>query len=262
MSSTAPECQALEAFYQNLQESTLLRDFYEYLKRQHYDPQVLLKSGIIFIVTCLDEFVKHLVTEAFDIMLNSSQAGKNHLLFPIQVRIMVAEYLLENSGVSKESWFKDKWKQEVWQLAGDGWLTLLKQHREAVMQRYVERFQSLRQDNIDKLFEHVIGLKQLSHHWQWPGMSNSEAIRCLNTLMDLRGDLVHRNVSHRPIVEEDVSYFSLFATQLAILSVNGVREYLYNQLGEYPWEIVSGENLKPFEIGRCTPKNKGSAKIP
>jgi hypothetical protein len=77
MSSTAPECQALEAFYQNLQESTLLRDFYEYLKRQHYDPQLLLKSGIIFIVTCLDEFVKHLVTEAFEIMLDSSQARKN-----------------------------------------------------------------------------------------------------------------------------------------------------------------------------------------
>jgi len=262
MSSTVSKCQALEAFYQNLKESALLKDFYDHLKSQQYDPQVLLKSGIIFIVTCLDEFVKHLVTEAFEMMLNSSQAGKNPLFFPTQVRIMVAEYLLENSGVSKESWFKDKWKQEVWQLAGDGWLILLKQHREAVMQRYVERFQSLRQDNIDKLFEHVIGLKQLSHHWQWPGMSNSEAIRCLNTLMDLRGDLVHRNVSHRPIVEEDINYFSLFAKQLAILSTNVVREYLRDQLGEHPWEIVPSSGPKPFEIGRCTPKNKGGAKIP
>lgn len=251
-------CPAMEVFYRNLQEVYSLETIYERVPDgQPDEQQVLVKSSIIFIVTSLDAFFKQLVTDAFDAMLRSSKLENHPNLLPDQVKTVVSEHLLETSDHPKEAWCKDKWRMDIWQLAGEGWLTLLKQHREVVMQRYVERFQSVRRDNIDNLFKQVIGFKQLSVHWKWHKMSDSQVLNCLNTLMDLRGDLVHRNLSHRPVTKTDIDYFAVFAEQLAVVSTNAVREYLYTLLGEYSWEMTPGTDsgkVLGFEASRCTPK--------
>ena len=72
--SSKPEssCQTLQVFYRNLQEVYSIEAIYERVPDSQPDEQqVLVKSGIIFIVTSLDAFLKQLVTDAFDVKYRS-----------------------------------------------------------------------------------------------------------------------------------------------------------------------------------------------
>jgi len=72
------------------------------------------------------------------------------------------------------------------------------------MKQYVDTFQSPRPDTVDRLFASIIGIKSLSSHWAWMGMSCEEAKRCVNVLLNLRGDLVHTsNLKKRETLQHD-----------------------------------------------------------
>ncbi len=117
----------------------------------------------------------------------------------------------------------------------------------------IENFQSSRANNINTLFFQTIGLKELFASWQWQGMNNKQAITCLNTLLDLRGDYVHRNSSYRLLGENDLEYFPIFIKVLANISANQVRDYIYEQVGDYPWlyNDIFSKDLN-FDSIRCT----------
>ncbi|TGO03494.1 hypothetical protein PN36_05455 [Candidatus Thiomargarita nelsonii] len=105
--------------------------------------------------------------------------------------------------------------------------------------------------NINTLFFQTIGLKGLSDSWQWQGMSNEEAIKCINTLLDLRGDYVHKNRSL--ISETDIEYFQKFIEALAGISANKARDYIYDKVGHYPWLYNKiSPNALNFDSKRCT----------
>jgi len=109
---------------------------------------------------------------------------------------------------------------------------------------------------INTLFFQTIGLKELSMCWQWQGMNHEDAIKCLNTLLDLRGDYVHKNRSYRLIYETDIEYFPQFIEVLASISANQVRNYIYDKIGFYPWLY---NNISPnaliFDSNRCTERS-------
>lgn len=222
----------------------------------------LLKSGVIFIVTCWDEFIKQLVISAFDFMLAHA---KHPDVFPSQVKIVTSESLppshpdrFDDEVVrlqkqkARDSWDRHLWKQDIWRLAGDGWLELLRSHKDKVLEQYVGQFQSPRPHIVDNLFARVIGLRSLSSYWAWPGMSCDNAKKCLNILLNLRGDIVHRNQSHRPVDIEDVDYFSLLVNKLAGISANVVREYVYQQTGKSPWTDSGILDVPCYLEARCS----------
>ena len=155
------------------------------LKGEPCTTEILLKHGIIFIVTCWDEYIKQLVTSAFNFMLVHA---KNPDVFPLQVKIVTSQKLqppypdnFDNDAVrrqkqkARETWDSHLWKQDLWHLAGDGWIKLLRDNKNEVMKQYVDTFQSPCPDTVDKLFASIISIKHLSSHWAWLGMSCEEA---------------------------------------------------------------------------------------
>jgi len=120
-----------------------------------------------------------------------------------------------------------------------------------VMKQYVDKFQSPRPDTIDKLFASIIGIKSLSSHWGWLGMSCENAKKCLNILLNLRGDIVHSNQSHRLVTIDDIDYFSLLINKLAGISANVVREHVYKQTGKYPWLDIGILDVPAYQPARC-----------
>jgi hypothetical protein len=237
------ELDALTAFYQKAKDEPVVAQAGSY-----HNPYILLKSSLIFLVTCWEEYLKSLVDESFTFMLSHSS---NIALFPEHVRRMSAELLPQKSDIkNKELWHHEKWKTDVWKLV-DEWPDFLTQNK---TQR-IENFQSSRANNINMLFFQTIGLKKLSAGWQWQGMSNKQAIICLNTLLDLRGDYVHQNRSYRLLCEKDMEYFPIFIKVLANISANQVRDYIYRQLGHYPWfyNDIFSKSLN-FDSFRCTEK--------
>ncbi len=238
------ELDALMAFYQQAKESPVATK-----NGHHHSPYILLKSSLIVLNTCWEEYVKSLVDESFTFMLNHSANIGN---FPEHVRRMTAELLPQTSEIkNKELWHHEKWKTDVWKLV-DEWPDFLTQNKTL----RAENFQSARANNIDALFFQIIGLKGLSAGWQWNGMSNEQAITCLNTVLDLRGDYVHKNRSYRLLGEADIEYFPKLIKALAKISANQVRDYIYDKVGRYPWlynDIFP--NALNFDNNRCTERS-------
>jgi len=224
--------------------------------------ETLLKSSIIFIVTCWDEYVKQLVIGAFDFMLAHAKTPE---VFPTQVKMVTSEtlqpphpnshddnVLRKEKQKARQDWENHLWKQDIWRLAGDGWIKVLRSHKDEVIRQYIDKFQSPRPHIVDNLFARLIGLKRLSTHWAWTGMTCDNANKCLNILLNLRGDIVHTNQSHRPVMIDDLDYFSLLVNKLAGISANVVREHVYQQTGEYPWSDSGILDVPSYEQARCS----------
>jgi hypothetical protein len=235
------ELNALSAFYQNVTANPVVTQ-----TGSHHSPYILLKSNLVFVVTYWEEYIKSLVDESFTFMLNHSSTVE---IFPEHVRRMTAELLPQTSEIrNKELWHHEKWKTDVWKLVAS-WPSFLTQNKTL----RIENFQSPRTNNINTLFFQTIGLKELSACWQWQGMNQPDAIRCLNTLLDLRGDYVHKNCSYRLIEETDIEYFPKVIKVLASISDNKVRDYIYDKIGIYPWlyNNIPSHALN-FDSSRCT----------
>lgn len=242
-SNNLRELDALMAFYQRAKDSPVATQAGE-----HHSPYILLKSSLNFLVTCWEEYIKSLVDDSFTFMLSHSTSIG---IWEEHVRRMTAELLPQTSEIkNKELWHHEKWKIDVWKLVEE-WPNFLTQNKTL----RVEKFQSSRADNINALFFQTIGLKALSANWQWRGMTNKQAITCLNTLLDLRGDYVHKNHSYRLLCETDLEYFPKLIKTLAIISANQVRDYIYEQVGHYPWLYNHSVNALNFDSNRCTERS-------
>ncbi len=246
----------LDSFTENMKELDALRAIYSHIadnplfdpegsKKEPFDIEILIKNGIVFIVTCWDEFIRQIVTESFDFMIKNAFEPDT---FSTQVKMIASENLRPPKPSSddndkeqkkkfnaRENWHEERWKKDIWQLAGDGWKDILKKNKDEVLKRYINRFNTPRPEIIDKLFLHVIGLQDLSCKWEWKNMTVENSKTCLNILINLRGDIVHRNNPHRKVSIDDIDYFSLFVKNLAGISANVAREYIYAKTGKYPW---------------------------
>jgi hypothetical protein len=69
------ELDALVAFYQKVKDEPVANQV-----GSHHSPYILLKSNLIFLVTCWEEYIKSLVDESFTFMLNHSSSVE---IFPV-----------------------------------------------------------------------------------------------------------------------------------------------------------------------------------
>jgi len=246
---------AVKKFDRNMQELKALLAFHTQVSQHplpnpatgdYYDANILIKHGIVFLVTCWEDYIKSLLEEAFSFILARANTPD---MFPKNVQMSAAELLPQESKFSTEVWHRsDEWKKDIWRLTTE-WQQLLTKHQTAK----VSKSQSPRPEAVDELFYQILGMKHLSQSWFWPTMTTENVKLCLNTLIDLRGDLVHKNVSYRPVEIADIDYFSLFVNQLAGISGNTVRNYIYARTTEFPWSENEVFDLtSTFDPRRCT----------
>ncbi len=242
-------------FKNNMQELKALMAFYAQVSQHplpnpatdgYYDANILIKHGIVFMVTCWEDYIKSLLEEAFSFILAKANTPAS---FPTNVQMSASELLPQESKFAADVWHRsEEWKRDIWRLTTE-WQQLLTKHQV----EKVAKSQSPRPEAVDELFYQVIGMKHLSHSWFWPTMTTDNVRRCLNTLIDLRGDLVHKNVSYRSVELADIDYFSLFVNKLAGISGNVVRNYVYARTTEFPWAENEVLDLTlSFDPRRCT----------
>ncbi len=183
--------------------------------------QVLHKSAIVLLTACWESFIETIVADAFDIMLSKAVS---YDVFPNSVIIRASKELRT-----------DKDERKVWQLAGDGWKRVLQDYKVGVFKKDLDYFHVPRADNIDELFSKTIGLEKLSKKWTWKGQTNSDTLRTLSKLIDLRGEIAHKIIASSAIQKKDVIYYLNFINNLTTATSNAVNKYLYERLGHRPW---------------------------
>ncbi len=81
--------------------------------------EILNRSGLVLLVACWEAFVEDLARHAFQILL---QNAKKPSAIPKKVQVEALKILDVNEDASKS-----------WQLAGDGWRTVLAKHQTEVL---------------------------------------------------------------------------------------------------------------------------------
>lgn len=185
------------------------------------DLEVLSKSSVVLLVACWEAYIEDLASNAFDFLLSNADTPRN---FPNRVLTLASKSLRDNED-----------ERRVWEIAGEGWRSVLVKHQKELFDRYIGRLNTPRPSNIDILFESIIGMPRLSRAWKWKGLSNQSALDKLDRLITLRGEIAHRVKASRSVQRRYVEKSTNFINRLAATSSNAVRVFLNTRVNSYPW---------------------------
>jgi hypothetical protein len=182
---------------------------------------VLNKSAIVLLVACWESFIEDLAETAFSILLSRA---KKHDFFATRVLADAAEPLKESRD-----------DRAVWKLAGDGWKSVLKEHRATLLEKYTGKLNTPRASQVDGLYESLLGMKSTSSNWHWQHTTATNARKKLDDLIDLRGSIAHRVKASRKVGKNDVRDHIDFINRIAAITSNAVRSLVLEKTGKEPW---------------------------
>ena len=172
---------------------------------------------MVLITACWEAYIEDVAAEAFDhILKNCSDASS----FPTRVRVLAARSLREA---------KDE--RAIWVLAGNGWKTVLTEHRDKTL----EYFHTPKHKNVDDLFFDLLGLGNLSASWRWQGMSAKSAAKKLNNYIEIRGKVAHRVGYSTPIPKAYAEDYLKHVELLVSRTDETVHKYAKECSGVQPW---------------------------
>jgi hypothetical protein len=183
--------------------------------------EVLNKSGVVLLVACWEAYVEDLATASFDFLF---QQAKDPSVFPAGVLTLASKPLRVAAD-----------ERKVWDLAGEGWRSVLQDHRESILDEYIGRLNTPKPEQVTGLFDKLVGFPNLKSHWRWRGMSCDSSCEKLDRLVELRGSIAHRVAAAESITKPDVENHMWFLYRLAVTSSNRLRDYLQSRTGKYPW---------------------------
>jgi hypothetical protein len=183
--------------------------------------QVLHKSAIVLLTACWESYIETIITDSFDFLLANAETPN---VFPNSVLIKATKDIRS-----------DKDERKVWLLAADGWKKVLNDYKNNVLKKEIDYFHVPRPENIDEIFSKTIGFEKVSKQWTWKGQTNSDSIKTLNKLINLRGEIAHKIIATAKINKADVIYFLNFINNLTVCTSNAVNNYIKERVGTYPW---------------------------
>ena len=189
---------------------------------RRYGIEVLNKSGVIFLAAAWEAFVEDAATQAIDHILSKSA---DHSSIPLPLMRLAAKGLEEHTDELK-----------VWDLAGDGWKTVVTNYRDEVIRKNISTFHTPKPQNVDDLFKKLLGIKTMSSRWRWQGMGPSSASTKLRKFIETRGAIAHRGNLTQPVTRNYVKGHARFISRLSERTANVVRSNVNSQVGSYPWK--------------------------
>jgi len=189
---------------------------------RRYGLDVLNKSGVLFVAAAWEAFVEDVATQAIDHILSEA---KDYRSIPLPIRKAAAKELAE-----------DKNDLKVWDLAGDGWKTVVGNYRDQIIREEVATFNTPKPHNVDSLFKKLLGIEKVSAYWFWQGMSETSACSKLKKFIETRGAIAHRGSLPQSITKSYVEGHQEFINRLAVRTSNIVRSEVKKQVGSFPWK--------------------------
>jgi hypothetical protein len=192
------------------------------VKGRRYGLDVLNKSGIVFLASAWEAFVEDVATQAIDHIVAKAE---NPDSIPLPIRKSAAKGLEE-----------DKNQLKVWDLAGEGWKTVVKNYRDKVIKDEISTFNTPKPHNVNALFKKLLGIEKVSMNWYWQGMSEQGAYDKLKAFIETRGAIAHRGKLTQNINKGYVEDHRKFINRISVRTSNLVRDEVINIIGSHPWQ--------------------------
>lgn len=180
--------------------------------------EVLNKSAIVLLNACWEAFVEDCAKAAFEFMLKYTSDPKQ-----------LPKVVIKNVAVSLRA---SKNEIKVWDLAQDGWRDTL----ETYLLQMLHQHSTPNADNVDRLFDALLGAPAISDNWFWQKMSVAQAKKRLDEYIKLRGAIAHRVSASKSVQKKDVTAYLDFINRLARHTANAIREHVNMLTTKYPWD--------------------------
>lgn len=215
----------IQNFFDNLDKVQELLAIHEKIagttKGRKSGVETLNKSCIVLLTACWETFIEELAGNAFDYLLKNA---KTHSIIPFNV-LTKASNDLKN----------DKDNRKIWELADTGWKTVLSKYKNQIINKELDYFHVPRPENINDLYEKLLGINTITKYWKWKRMNNNSVIKTLNDFIDLRGEIAHKLKSSRSILKKDVLYYTKFINCCGVILHNATTMHLEKTTGKSPW---------------------------
>jgi len=147
-------------------------------KGRRFRLEVLNKSAIVLITAIWEAYCEDIVSEAVEhIVTESPKAGA----LSKEIRKAVAKELKD-----------DKNDLAAWNLADDGWRTVLRSRLKIMEERRAWSLNTPKSAQLRDFFRNAIGIEDITSDWSWRRMSPDQAQKKLNDYITLRGEIAHR----------------------------------------------------------------------
>lgn len=212
---------AKAAYEANHTDTEQLWQIHNNYKGSDQGRHVLNKAAVVFITATWESFVEDLAMEAFDFMLaNVATYDK----VPAKVRDFATKPI-----------FEQKDSRKVWDLADNGWRSVLTNHRQTTRQKWLGSFNTPKWGNVDELYESLLGITSVSAGWYWQNMTVDNARAKLDEYIGIRGNIAHR-VSHDETVYRSWGNdYSNHVQRLVSNTEDTVEQHLQTITGMVPW---------------------------
>lgn len=215
----------IQALEENISEVKRLLEIHKGLAgnapgRKH-NVEVLNKSAIVLLVACWEALIEDLAEAAYSALLADA---KDHMVLPFDVLTLASKPLKDDND-----------NRKVWRLAGDGWKTVLLDHKEAVFKQYIGKLNTPKPKQVDALFQSLLGLPSISSSWHWKRMSSENAIKALEDLIELRGSIAHRVQGTKSVTKASVNSAMRLVYRLSVITSNRVRAFVIEKTKKKPW---------------------------
>lgn len=216
----------VENFFQNLDEILELSEIHSTIAGttpgRKTKVQILNKSSIVLLTACWEYYIEDLLREAFNFILENAES---HEAFPFSVLAKASNKIRT-----------DKDARKVWELAGQGWKEVLKEYQKTTLEKEIDYFHVPRPENINELYHKLLGIQDITKHWYWRNMSNSDACKTLNNYVDLRGEIAHNLRTKTSVRKKDVDFYRKFLNRTAVILHNKVSNHIETLIGQPPWD--------------------------
>ncbi|MFS0828717.1 HEPN domain-containing protein [Pseudomonas phoenicis] len=183
--------------------------------------EVLNRSVIIFVTACWESYIEDLAIEAFDFLLKHAQSAS---AIPGRVKSLAIKDIKNDPNSLK-----------LWDLADSGWRTILLEHKADVHDKWLGKFNTPKSEQVDRLYEEMLGLNNLSSNWAWHKMTPNQAKTKLDAFISSRGNIAHRIRDAKPVAKNTGAAYLNHVRQIVDRCEQAVADHLKLQTGAEPW---------------------------
>lgn len=196
-------------------------------ERGRRDLDVLNKSAIVLLCAFWEAYCEDLADDALHHLLSHSP---NYSSIPKALQKRVAKELKG-----------DPHELSPWKLAGDNWkahllsrLALLRSHRNF-------DWNNPRSANVDKLFDEVVGIDNVSSAWHWKHVDAQTNRKKLDDFVGLRGAIAHRGGPANYVKKFHVTRALMLIDRLIVCTDVYVFKQLRSMTGVEPWTQLDAQ---------------------
>ncbi len=221
---------AWEKFRENAEDLDQLIDLYNGMETLYADAgdpvpegmEVLFRSAVVLMVSHWEAYIEDITSEALDHLVSKTKEATS---LPKEIKKQVA---LELKAASNEI--------EIWKIADGGWKSYIKGRLKNFKEARDKNFNTPKALKTQEFIKIALGLENICRAWSTDEMTEAEAKKKLDTLIETRGQIAHRGRLDEKLDKAWIEEHIDFLRKLASKTGGEINTHVRKITGSGLWE--------------------------